>query len=78
METSRGAFQFYPDAQRPLRFLAMKTSFIVSTAFVISGALVPLFAAPKSAPRAEKPPAAAKAVHGWLDWRGPDQTGVTH
>jgi outer membrane protein assembly factor BamB len=62
-----------------LRFLAMKTPFFLSIAILVSTGFLSTKAAPKTAAaRTEKPPANSGAVHGWLDWRGPDQTGVTH
>ena len=48
----------------------MKPSLLSTFAFTLALATVPLHAAPK-----EKP--AAGGVHGWLDWRGPLNTGVS-
>ena len=57
------------------RCLALPLSLVI--------AALPLHAAPKKPEKPAKPqptttkPTAAAGVHGWLDWRGPYQTGVS-
>lgn len=54
----------------------MKLSFVPALALTFALA-ASLHAAPKAKPAAPAKAPAAAGVHGWLDWRGPLQTGVS-